>query len=79
MNLNPINRGESRNYAYSAAAEGYQWGGGCWNTNGYDDSPGDPPENPYTLGEGPDCSGLHLQVVVRTVRDRETRGSVTTT
>ena len=58
MNLNPINRGEARNYAYSAAGEGYQWGGGCWNTNGYDDSPGDPPENPYTLGEGPDCSGF---------------------
>jgi hypothetical protein len=58
MNLDPINRGEARNYAYSAAGEGYQWGGGCWNTNGYDDSPGDPPEDPNTRGEGPDCSGF---------------------
>ena len=57
-NLEPITRAESRNYAYSAAAEGYQWGGGCWNTNDRDDSPGDPPGNPNTRGEGPDCSGF---------------------
>ena len=45
-------------YAYSAAAEGYQWGGGCWNNNNVDDSPGDPPRDPNTRGEGPDCSGF---------------------
>ncbi len=58
VNLEPITRAESRNYAYSAAAEGYQWGGGCWNNNNQDESPGDPPENPNTRGEGPDCSGF---------------------
>ena len=39
FNVNPLTRGEARNYAYSAAAEGYQWAGGCWNDNNYDDSP----------------------------------------
>ena len=34
--------------------EGYQWGGGCWNDNNVDDTPGAPDSN----GEGPDCSGL---------------------
>jgi hypothetical protein len=58
VNTNPITRAAARNYAYVAAAEGYQWGGGCWNNNNNDDSPGDPPENPYTRGEGPDCSGF---------------------
>jgi len=45
-------------YAYAAAREGYQWGGGCWNNNDVDDSPGDPPGDPNTGGEGGDCSGL---------------------
>jgi hypothetical protein len=58
FNVPPITRSESRNYAYSAAAEGYQWGGGCWNDNNRDDSPGDPPRDPNTRGEGPDCSGF---------------------
>ena len=57
-NTSPVLRATARNYAYVAAAEGYQWGGGCWNDNNRDDSPGDPPENPYTRGEGPDCSGF---------------------
>ncbi len=57
-NVNPVTRSDSRDYAYVAAAEGYQWGGGCWNDNNADDSPGDPPEDPNTRGEGPDCSGF---------------------
>jgi hypothetical protein len=57
-NHNPVTRAQARDYAYVAAAEGYQWAGGCWNANNRDDSYGDPPENPYTRGEGPDCSGF---------------------
>jgi len=58
FNDNPVTRAAARDYAYVAAAEGYQWAGGCWNDNNRDDSPGDPPEDPNTLGEGGDCSGL---------------------
>jgi len=58
FNDNPITRAEARDYAYVAAAEGYQWGGGCWNDNNVDDAPGDPTEDPNTLGEGGDCSGF---------------------
>jgi len=57
-NVNPITRSEARYYAYIGAGEGYQWGGGCWNDNDGDDSPGDPPEDPNTRGEGGDCSGF---------------------
>jgi hypothetical protein len=57
-NHDPITRGQARDYAFVAAAEGYQWGGGCWNGNNVDDSPGDPPQDPNTRGEGPDCSGF---------------------
>jgi hypothetical protein len=60
-NVAPITRSEARSYAYVAAAEGYQWGGGCWNDNNVDDSPGDPPGDPNTRGEGPDCSGFTLK------------------
>jgi hypothetical protein len=48
--------------ALRARWEGYQWGGGCWNNNDVDDSPYDPPENPYTGGEGADCSGFTFKV-----------------
>jgi len=58
VNVDPVTRTDARNYAYVAAAEGYQWGGGCWNNNNVDDSPGDPPGDPNTRGEGPDCSGF---------------------
>lgn len=61
-NHDPVTRSDARDYAYIAAAEGYQWGGGCWNGNNVDDSPGDPPEDPNTLGEGPDCSGFTFKV-----------------
>jgi hypothetical protein len=58
VNVVPVTRADARNYAYIAATEGYQWGGGCWNNNNVDDSPGDPPGDPNTRGEGPDCSGF---------------------
>ena len=48
--------------ALNARWEGYQWGGGCWNDNNYDDSPGDPPQDPNTRGEGGDCSGFTFKV-----------------
>ena len=48
--------------ALRARYEGYQWGGGCWNDNDRDDSPGDPKEDPNTGGEGGDCSGLTFKV-----------------
>src|SRR5438552_5631512 len=44
------------------AQEGYQWGGGCWNDNDIDDSPGDPTQDPNTGGEGGDCSGFTFKV-----------------
>jgi hypothetical protein len=42
--------------------EGYQWGGGCWNDDNVDNSRGDPPQDPYTRGEGGDCSGFTFKV-----------------
>ena len=57
-NIAPLSRMAARYYAAIVAAEGYQWGGGCWNNNNVDDSPGDPPGDPNTRGEGPDCSGF---------------------
>jgi hypothetical protein len=48
--------------ALYARHEGYQWGGGCWNDNDIDDSPGDPQQDPNTGGEGPDCSGFTFKV-----------------
>lgn len=47
-------RSEARSYAAVADNEGYEWGGGCWNNNNVDDTPGQPDSS----GEGPDCSGL---------------------
>jgi hypothetical protein len=47
-------RADARAYADVADGEGYEYGGGCWNDNDQDDSPGAPDSN----GEGPDCSGL---------------------
>ena len=48
--------------AFRGRWEGYQWGGGCWNDNDRDDSPGDPPERANTGGEGGDCSGFTFKV-----------------
>ncbi len=57
-----ITRDGSIAVALRARHEGYQWGGGCWNDNNVDDSPGDPQENAGTGGEGADCSGFTFKV-----------------
>jgi hypothetical protein len=57
-----ITRDGSLTVALRARYEGYQWGGGCWNDNNADDSPGDPGEDPNTGGEGGDCSGFTFKV-----------------
>jgi hypothetical protein len=51
-------RNDARSYASTAIGDGYQWGGGCWNGNGVDEQPNDPPRDPTTGGEGGDCSGF---------------------
>lgn len=58
FNTSGVTRSQARVYAEIGANEGYQWGGGCWNDNNRDDSPGDPTENTATRGEGGDCSGF---------------------
>ena len=55
-------RDASITVALYARNEGYQWGGGCWNDNDRDDSPGDPGEDPNTGGEGADCSGFTFKI-----------------
>jgi hypothetical protein len=57
-----ITRDGSATVALRARYEGYQWGGGCWNDNDRDDSPGDPTEDSATGGEGGDCSGFTFKV-----------------
>lgn len=57
-----ITRDGSIEIALKARYEGYQWGGGCWNDNNVDDSPGDPTGDPNTGGEGGDCSGFTFKV-----------------
>ena len=57
-----ITRDGSIEVALRARYEGYQWGGGCWNDNDADDSPGDPTQDPATGGEGGDCSGFTFKV-----------------
>ena len=42
-------------YAMRAVGEGYEFGGGCYRLNGYDDTPGAPTDGG---GEGADCSGF---------------------
>lgn len=46
-------RSQAESYARTAVGDGYEWGGGCWNSNGVDDTPNAPDSG----GEGPDCSG----------------------
>jgi hypothetical protein len=48
--------------ALRARWEGYQWGGGCWNDDDVDNSPGDPTQTAGTNGEGGDCSGFTFKV-----------------
>jgi hypothetical protein len=57
-----ITRDGSAAVALRARHEGYQWGGGCWNDNDRDDSPGDPTGDGGTGGEGGDCSGFTFKV-----------------
>jgi len=57
-----ITRDGSATVALRARYEGYQWGGGCWNDNDQDESPGDPTERSDTGGEGGDCSGFTFKV-----------------
>jgi hypothetical protein len=57
-----ITRDGSITIALRARYEGYQWGGGCWNDNDVDDSPGDPTGDPNTGGEGGDCSGFTFKI-----------------
>ncbi len=49
-----VRRSDAKAYGYVAVGEGYEWGGGCWNNNDRDDTPGQPDSG----GEGPDCSGF---------------------
>jgi hypothetical protein len=49
-----VRRADAQAYAIVGELEGYEWGGGCWNDNDKDDTPGAPDSN----GEGPDCSGF---------------------
>jgi hypothetical protein len=57
-----ITRDGSIEVALRARYEGYQWGGGCWNDDDVDNSPGDPVADPATRGEGGDCSGFTFKV-----------------
>jgi hypothetical protein len=66
-------RDQALSYAFYGAHEGYQWGGGCWNNNDVDDSPGDPTQDPATGGEGGDCSGFAFKVW-RESRDTTNQG-----
>jgi hypothetical protein len=56
-NVSIWKRIDSRAYADVGVGEGYEWGGGCWNDNNKDDTPGDS-EGSNSGGEGPDCSGF---------------------
>jgi len=60
--LSSFTRDGAINSALIARYEGYQWGGGCWNDNDVDDSPGDPTQDPNTGGEGGDCSGFTFKM-----------------
>jgi len=65
--VSSLKRVDARAYAGVAVHEGYEWGGGCWNDDDRDDTPGAPDSG----GEGPDCSGL----VFKTWELRLTYGS----
>jgi hypothetical protein len=65
-------RDGSATVALYARYEGYQWGGGCWNDNDVDDSPGDPTSDPNTGGEGGDCSGFTFKVWRESLTESDT-------
>jgi hypothetical protein len=48
-------RSQADDYALRAVGEGYEFGGGCYVLNGYDDTPNAPVDSG---GEGTDCSGF---------------------
>ena len=48
-------RSQADAYAMRAVGEGYEFGGGCYKLNGYDDTPNAPTDGG---GEGADCSGF---------------------
>ena len=48
-------RSQADNYAMQAVGEGYEFGGGCYKLNGYDDTPNTATDGG---GEGADCSGF---------------------
>lgn len=48
-------RSQADDYAMQAVGEGYEFGGGCYRLNGYDDTPNAPTDSG---GEGADCSGF---------------------
>ena len=48
-------RSQADNYAMRAVGEGYEFGGGCYKLNGYDDTPHTATDGG---GEGADCSGF---------------------
>lgn len=53
-----VTREQAKSFFQSMSAEGYFWGGGCWNDNNVDDVPGQVPQATSPRGEGPDCSGF---------------------
>ena len=61
-----LKRIDARAYADVAKNEGYEFGGGCWDNDEHDDTPGVPDSG----GEGPDCSGF----VFKTWELRATEG-----
>ena len=69
-----LTRDGAMSYSNIARYEGYQWGGGCWNTDDVDSTYGDPPGDPSTHGEGGDCSGL----VFKTWRESDNTASAGT-
>jgi hypothetical protein len=48
-------RSQADDYAMQAVGEGYEFGGGCYRLNGYDDTPNTATDGG---GEGADCSGF---------------------
>jgi hypothetical protein len=52
--ISSLTRGDALSYSATADGDGYEWGGGCWNSNRTDDTP----NQPDSEGEGPDCSGF---------------------
>jgi hypothetical protein len=55
--INCWTRDDAVSYGYVGWQEGYELGGGWWNDNNYDDTPGCS-EDGGSSCEGPDCSGF---------------------